>query len=112
MRRLPFAAVRESGLLEAVERLVVAEHRALYKEVLGEPWSPSSAYRWIRYEDPDPLARLADATNRLDRVWAANRVGFQERTQLYGAAEESELDRLEPALERLETRPAADEEGR
>ena len=95
MSSLPFDAVRSSGLLEGVERLVVAEHRALHASVLGEPWSPPVAYRWIRYEDPDPVGQLLHATRRLDALWREHRVGFQERVQLYGAAEEGELDRLE-----------------
>ena len=95
MSSLPFDSVRASGLLEGVERLVVAEHRALFSHVLGEPWSPPVAYRWIRYEDPDPVGQLRAATERLDALWREHRVGFQERVQLYGAAEELELDRLE-----------------
>jgi hypothetical protein len=81
-------------VLDAVERLVVAEHRALFEGVLGEPWSPPIAYRWIRYEDPDPIGQLIRATERLDALWQEHRVGYQERVQAYGAAEEAELDRL------------------
>jgi hypothetical protein len=95
MSSLPFDSLRASGLLEGVERLVLAEHRALFADVLGEPWSPPAAYRWIHYEDPDPVGQLRRATERLDALWHEHRVGFQERVQLYGAAEEAELDRLE-----------------
>ena len=66
----PFDLI-QGPLLEAVERLVVAEHEALFRTALGEEWSRPLAYRWIRYEDPDPVARLIDATERLDREWLA-----------------------------------------
>ena len=91
----PFAGVSASGLLEGVERLVVAEHRALFEGVRGLPWRPSDAYRFIRYESPEPVRALLDATRRLDALWAGERVGAQERVQLYGAAEGRELERLE-----------------
>ena len=97
----PFEPVRASGLLEGVERLVVAEHRAFVEQVLGVRWTPSAAYRWIRYEDPDPVGALLRAADRLDALWREHRVGLQERVQLYGAAEERELNRLEPLAERL-----------
>ncbi len=87
-----------------MERLVVAEHRALFADVLGEEWSQPRAYRWIRYEDPDPLGQLEAATRRLEALWRENRVGFQERVQAYGAAEELELARLEALLENVESR--------
>lgn len=101
---MPFEAVRASGLLDGVERLVVAEHRALFADVLGEEWSSPRAYRWIRYEDPDPLAQLEAATRRLDALWREHRVGFQERVQAYAAAEERELERLEALLDDIEPR--------
>jgi len=68
MRSQPFPALRESGLLESVEVLVVSLHRAVF----GEPWAPPQAYRWIRYEDPEPVDRLAEAVDRL-RAEAASR---------------------------------------
>ena len=95
MREQPFETVRSSGLLEGVEALVVAEHRALFEGVLGEAWSPARAYHWIRYESPDPVGALLEATGRLEAGWREHRVGLQERVQAYGAAEERELDRLE-----------------
>jgi hypothetical protein len=101
MREVEFERLRSSGLLERVERLVVAEHRALFEAVLGEAWSPPVAYRWIRYESPDPLGALLLAGERMEALWRAHRVGLQERTQLYGAAEERELDRLEGRLAEL-----------
>jgi hypothetical protein len=56
-------------VLVALERLVVEEHRVLFGEVLGEPWSPAAAYRWIRYENPDPVGQLIAASARLDAIW-------------------------------------------
>ena len=103
MRGRPFEELRTSGLLEGVERLVVAEHRALFADVLGSrDWTPAAAYRWIRYESPDPVAALLVATDRLDALWREHRVGLQERVQAYGAAEERELDRLEALRARSE----------
>lgn len=61
MRSRPFSELRESGLLEAAEVLVLSLHRAVF----GEPWRPPEAYRWIRYEDPEPVGRLAEAVRRL-----------------------------------------------
>ena len=57
-------------LLPLLEELVLRDHRALFEQVLGERWSRPRAYHWIRYEDPDPIARLIDATQRLDAAWA------------------------------------------
>jgi hypothetical protein len=60
-------------LLVELERLLVAEHGALHAGLLGERWSPPGAYRWIRYEDPDPIARLIEASGRLHAGWASHR---------------------------------------
>lgn len=95
MRRQPFQDVAASGLLEAVEGLVVAEHRALFEGVFGRPWQPADAYRWMRYESPDPIGALILAGDRMDGLWREARVGLQERMQAYGAEEERVLDRLE-----------------
>ncbi len=91
MRAQPFQSV-SSALLEGVERLVVEEHRVLFSEVLLRPWSPPAAYRWIRYEDSDPLGRLIDASERLDEEWgrhpeaSGRRAAFRawEEVQLRG----------------------------
>jgi hypothetical protein len=61
-----FALLVASGLLAEVESIVVAAHRDLYSRQ-GRPWSPPAAYRWLRFEDPEPVARLADAVRRLRR---------------------------------------------
>ena len=71
LRARPFESV-SSSLLTALERLVVEEHRVLFGEVLGEAWSLPVAYRWIRYEDPDPIGQLIMASARLGSLWDAH----------------------------------------
>jgi len=68
MRDQDFELIRER-LLPLVERIVVQDHAALFRDTLQRPWSPPDAYRWIRYEGPDPISRLIDATRRLDEEW-------------------------------------------
>jgi len=92
MRAQPFESV-SSALLEGVERLVVEEHRVLFREVLGQPWSRPLAYRWIRYEDPDPIGRLIAATERLDAEWARHPEAAARRA-VFGIWESAELERL------------------
>ena len=76
MRRQDFEVVR-GDLLARLEELTVEEHRV----VLGSPdWAPPQAYRWIRYEDPDPIGQLLRAGQRLDRLWGARpRAAFEAR---------------------------------
>jgi hypothetical protein len=69
MRAQDFARV-SPDLLPEVERIVVAEHAALHRDLAGEAWSPPHAYRWIQYEHPDPVGQLADATRRLAEAWS------------------------------------------
>ena len=66
MSRQDFQVLLDSGLLSQVEQVVVDGHRRLY-ESKGLAWSPPTAYRWLRYEDPAPVARLADGAKRLRR---------------------------------------------
>ena len=54
-----FERVREH-LLPLVEQIVVEDYAAVF----NDPSRPN-AYRWIRYEDPDPIGRLHWATRRL-----------------------------------------------
>ena len=61
-----FQSLVQSGLLSQVERIVVQGHRSAY-ESAGKAWSPPIAYRWLRYEDPAPVDRLADGVKRLRR---------------------------------------------
>jgi hypothetical protein len=49
-----------TGLLKDVEEIVVGAYLS------GHPGaSRPAAYHWLRYEDPDPVARLADGVRRL-----------------------------------------------
>lgn len=61
-----FAALQAARLLTEVEAIVVQAHRRLHARD-GRPWTPADAYRWLRYEDPDPAARLLDGVRRLRR---------------------------------------------
>lgn len=54
----------EPSLLRQVELIVLESHRRLYAET-GQAWSEPIAYHWLRYEDPIPVARLADGLRRL-----------------------------------------------
>lgn len=54
-----------TGLLSAVERIVVDAYLANHPGA-----SRPDAYHWLRYEDPDPVARLADAVTRLEKAGA------------------------------------------
>jgi hypothetical protein len=66
-----FAAIAsgEPSLLSQVEAVVLAAHRDLYARS-GRRWSRPLAYRWLRYEDPMPLARLSEGVDKLDRLGA------------------------------------------
>jgi hypothetical protein len=55
-----FASLVDAGLLRDVEELTVHAYLAAH---VGA--SRPDAYHWIRYEDPDPIARLADGVRRL-----------------------------------------------
>jgi hypothetical protein len=68
MAAQPFELVSPE-LLPGVERIVVENHRTLHQVGLGEVWSPPAAYRWMRYEDPDPIGRLLAATRALEAEW-------------------------------------------
>jgi hypothetical protein len=54
----------DPSLLRQVERIIVDTHRRLY-EARGQQWSEPIAYRWLHYEDPMPVARLADGVRSL-----------------------------------------------
>jgi hypothetical protein len=54
----------DPSLLRRVELIVLDSHRRLYAAG-GLPWSEAIAYRWLHYEDPEPVARLADGVRRL-----------------------------------------------
>ena len=59
-----FSELVDSGLIRQVEEIVVDGHRRLHEES-GREWSRPAAYRWLRYEDPAPVARLADGVRKL-----------------------------------------------
>ena len=59
----------EPSLLRQVEDIVVESHRRLH-ESLGKSWSKPLAYRWLRFEDPMPVARLQDGVKKLRREGA------------------------------------------
>jgi hypothetical protein len=59
-----FESLAGSGLLEQVEQIVVEGHRNL-SESDGLAWSPPMAYRWLRYEDPEPVRRLLEGAKML-----------------------------------------------
>ncbi len=56
----------DPSLLRQVELIVLDGHRRLYL-AKGRPWSEPIAFHWLHYEDPQPLARLADGLRRLLR---------------------------------------------
>jgi hypothetical protein len=66
MARQDFDVLVESDLLKQVEDVVVEGHRAL-AEKEGRAWSRPMAYRWLRYEDPAPVERLAEGVRKLRR---------------------------------------------
>lgn len=66
MHRQDFEWLVKSGLLGDVEKIVVASHGADRRR-RGLSWSPPDAYRWLRYEDADPVARLRGGVEKLRR---------------------------------------------
>jgi len=72
MARQDFATISdgEPSLLRQVEEVVIDGHRRLL-EGHGRHWSKSIAYRWLRFEDPMPVARLQDGLKEL-RLRAAD----------------------------------------
>lgn len=61
-----FSSLADSGLLREVERIVVEGHRTLNLGQ-GRDWSQPAAYRWLRYEDPEPVRRLSEGVRKLRR---------------------------------------------
>jgi hypothetical protein len=66
MGRQDFATLSlgEPSLLRQVEEIVIETHRRLY-ETESRAWSKPVAYRWLRFEDPMPVARLRDGLKEL-----------------------------------------------
>ena len=67
MAAQPFDRLLEGdpSLLRRVELVVVDAHRRWSESRGQRDWSEPQAYQWLRYEDPDPIARLADGLRRL-----------------------------------------------
>jgi hypothetical protein len=55
-----FDALVATGLLKDVEEAVVSAYLGAHPGA-----SRPDAYRWLRYEDQDPVARLAEGVRRL-----------------------------------------------
>jgi len=55
-----FDALVAGGLLKEVEGIVVEAYVSVHPGA-----SRPAAYHWLRYEDPDPVAPLADGVRRL-----------------------------------------------
>ena len=55
----------ESGLLRDVEEIVVGAYLSIHPG-----GSRPEAYRWLRYEDPNPVAQLANGVHRLREMGA------------------------------------------
>ena len=60
-----FASLVDAGLLRDVEEITVRAYLAAHHGA-----ARPDAYRWLHYEDPDPVARLAEGVRRLRREGA------------------------------------------
>jgi organic radical activating enzyme len=70
----------EPSLLRQVEEIVVESHRRMYEaQSHPEPWSKPVAYRWLRFEDPEPVARLQEGLKELRRKAARIDPGAVEK---------------------------------
>jgi hypothetical protein len=54
----------DSSVLRQAEEIVIQAHRRLYEKD-GREWSKPAAYRWLRFEDPMPVARLREGLTEL-----------------------------------------------
>ena len=59
----------DPSLLQQVEAVVLEAHRLVYERD-GLAWSRPAAYRWLRYEDPMPVARLREGVEKLREMGA------------------------------------------
>ena len=111
MRKQRFSElIAERGLphgsvLRTVEHVVVDNHRRLHEEFMRESWSAPAAYRWMRYENPDPVSQLDEATSSLERLWkgavASDRARAEEVLQRAAEHEEKHLEELAPIVREL-----------
>ena len=60
----------EPSLLRQTEEIVIESHRGLHEKE-GKSWSKPVAYRWLRFEDPMPVARLLEGVKKLERRGAS-----------------------------------------
>jgi hypothetical protein len=60
-------AAGDPSLMRRLELIILDGHRRLYAAE-GKPWSEAIAYHWLHYEDPMPVARLADGVRSLMRA--------------------------------------------
>ena len=60
MVRHDFGELVGSGLLKDVEEIVIGAYLSIHPNA-----SRPAAYHWLRYEDPEPVARLAVGVRRL-----------------------------------------------
>lgn len=93
------------SLLKTVEHIVVENHRFLYQDFMRQPWSAPVAYRWMRYENPDPVSQLEEATSSLERLWKGALVSqpqFASGILKVAARHEDEhLEEIAPLVRRL-----------
>jgi hypothetical protein len=66
MAHQDFVSLVEAGLLRDVEELTVQAYLEAHPGA-----SRPDAYHWLRYEDPDPISRLADGVRTLQREGVA-----------------------------------------
>jgi hypothetical protein len=65
MAETEFPSLVAGGLLKDVEEIVVEAYLGLHPGA-----ARPEAYRWLRYEDPQPVARLADGVRKLRKEGA------------------------------------------
>lgn len=74
MARQDFGVLVSAGLLTDVEEIVVAAYLASHRGA-----SRPAAYRWMHYEDPEPVARLEEAVRRLRKSRARFHAGAVDK---------------------------------
>lgn len=65
MARAPFERLVATGLLRDVEEVVVNAYMDLHPGA-----TRPAAYRWLHYEDPEPVAKLAEGVRKLSKTGA------------------------------------------
>ena len=71
----------DPSLLRQVEEIVIEGHRRLHEKE-GRPWSKPIGYRWLRFEDPMPVARLQEGLKELrSRAAAINPDAVEKLSQ-------------------------------